>query len=79
MTKEPISVARRKICVGNNSKPYNVKHPENPVALRPIHDACRTTCDPKLRAKFRALANLSKPEIAYWIARYTREAGGETK
>ena len=31
--------ARNNQIVGRNSKSYNDKHPEQPVALRPVHDA----------------------------------------
>lgn len=30
---------RNHLVVGKNSKSYDEKHPENPVSLRPIHDA----------------------------------------
>jgi hypothetical protein len=36
---QSITVQRNKIIVGNNSKSYNDKHPENPISLRPIRDA----------------------------------------
>ena len=33
------TMTRNAMIVGNNSKSYNDKHPENPVSLRPVHDA----------------------------------------
>jgi hypothetical protein len=33
------TIKRNAQIVGNNSKSYNDKHPENPVSLRPVHDA----------------------------------------
>ena len=38
--KKKIDNKRNSRIVGHNSKSYNDKHPTNPVALRPIHDAC---------------------------------------
>ena len=72
MKKKSLTVIRNAKVVGNNSKSYNDKHPENPVSLRPLHDACKATHkdDFELRAKIRALANLSRPQIARGIAHY---------
>lgn len=70
MAQKSITAIRNGHVVGNNSKSYNAKHPENPVSLRPIHDACKATHkdDSKLRRKLRALGNLSRPQIARGIA-----------
>lgn len=72
MKKKSLTVIRNDKVVGNNSKSYNDKHPENPVSLRPIHDACKATHkdDFKLRVKLRALASCSRPTMARGIARH---------
>jgi hypothetical protein len=58
MKKKSLTEIRNAKIVANNSKSYNDKHPANPIALRPIHDACAATHkdDFKLRAKLRTLA-----------------------
>lgn len=70
---QSLTVIRNTKIVGNNSKSYNDKHPNNPIVLRPIHDACKATHPKafKLRAKLRAMSNWSRPEIARGIARLT--------
>jgi len=72
MKKKILTVIRNAKIVGNNSKSYDNKHPENPIALRPIRDACKATHKDafKLRLKLRALANCSRPTIALGIAYY---------
>lgn len=72
MKKKSLTVIRNAKVVGNNSKSYDDKHPENPVSLRPIHDACQLIHkdDFKLRAKIRALANCDRQTIANGIAFY---------
>jgi hypothetical protein len=61
MNKSITEIRNAKI-VGNNSKSYNDKHPENPVSLRPIHDAIENT--PKiLDAKYRLVPDIK--HIAY--------------
>ncbi len=72
MKKKSLTVIRNAKVVGNNSKSYNDKHPENPVSLRPIHDALRATKkdDFNVRRGLRWLANLSRPEIVRGIQHY---------
>lgn len=65
-----LTIKRNKQIVGNNSKSYNDKHPDNPVSLRPIHDALRANAaKPKwFIRKIRAMRNWSKPQIARGLA-----------
>jgi len=39
MGNQSLTVRRNKQIVGNNSKSYNDKHPENPISLRPVRNA----------------------------------------
>lgn len=79
MKKKSITAIRNAKIVGHNSKSYNDKHPENPVSLRPIHDAIqnipkildtknRLVPDTKRIRALHAMANWSKPKIARGIA-----------
>ena len=43
MKTTSLTIVRNKKIVGRNSKSYNDKHPENPISLRPIHDAIKAT------------------------------------
>jgi hypothetical protein len=62
---------RNKEIVGNNSKSYNDKHPENPVSLRPIHDAVQNT--PKiLDAKFRLVPDTKRIRYLYSLRNLPR-------
>jgi len=70
MKKQSITAIRNANVVGNNSKSYNDKHPENPVSLRPIHDALLKARPRWMRTKLRAMANWSRPAIARGIAGY---------
>jgi hypothetical protein len=68
MKKKSLTVIRNAGVVGNNSKSYNDKHPENPVSLRPLHDALLVANVRWLRVKLRAMKNWSRPDIAHGIA-----------
>jgi hypothetical protein len=58
------TVKRNAMIVGNNSKSYNDKHPENPVSLRPIHDAVKKT--PKiLDEKMRLVPDVARINYLY--------------
>lgn len=41
MKTTSLTISRNKQIVGNNCKSYNDKHPEKPIALRPIRDALK--------------------------------------
>lgn len=68
-----LTCIRNSKVVGKNRKSYDDKHPENPIALRPLRDAIKIIY--KNRGPYWAiyrihsLANASKPKIAREIAR----------
>ena len=66
MKNKSLTEIRNAKIVGKNSLSYNDKHPENPVSLRPIHDACKAM-PTRFHAKLRALANLGRPEMTRGI------------
>lgn len=81
MKTTPLTITRNKRITGNNSKSYNDKHPENPISLRPIRDACKAIYKSSpyvTRAqkaynfhactKLRRLKNFSGPAIARGIS-----------
>ncbi len=70
MKTTSLTISRNKQITGNNSKSYNDKHPENPISLRPIRDACKATIkhERKLRGRLHRLARFSRPTIAHLIA-----------
>lgn len=70
MKTTSLTISINKQIVGNNSKSYNDKHPENPISLRPIRDACKATgkYEHELRGRLHRLARFSRPTIAYLIA-----------
>jgi hypothetical protein len=56
---------RNKLITGKNSASYNEKHPENPISMRPIHDALTTTRDGGVARRLRFIGtHESRAEIA---------------
>lgn len=53
---------RNAMIVGHNRASYDDKHPHNPVALRPLHIALKSSSRTIVR-RVRAMCNLSRPEI----------------
>ena len=69
MKTKSITIKRNNQVVGNNSMSYSDKHPENPISLRPIHDARKKAGrNGKIHTMFLALRNFSRPAITYEIA-----------
>jgi len=66
MKNKSLTEIRNAKIVGKNSRSYNDKHPENPVSLRPIHDACKAA-PAKYHARLRALSNLGRPALTRGI------------
>lgn len=69
MRKSIIAIRNAKI-VGNNSKSYDDKHPNNPVSLRPIHEAVMNT--PKLFVGGRFVPNVKRINFLYSLGNMPR-------